>query len=367
MNSKSISGTIINRYDYRKEEWGYILQDRVHDRIWGVSEDVFCDIAEGNYNEDIPILTAHPYRQKGWFLIGKEPREQFSLSAPVSISWNLTEKCNSQCLFCCNDADSENNYGIATKSIFEILNQLKKWGVLRIILGGGEPLVRKDIKEILLYAHAIGIRPALATNGILLTEELVDIISKVCCTLQISLDAIENDIYSYLRGVDELKNVKKNIIMAVEHRLPVRIVTVITQRNYSQLTGIAQFIKDNGISQWFIFKMLNSGRAIKHKSELGEIDFNLLSNRIYELYDAHPEVDIFTWGNNKIDQIAVYVEANGDICIRNYQKGRLIKLNDIKEGSLYRAWVGFDETIKRNSFLNFVQPNPAIRNNSYEV
>lgn len=85
---------------------------------------------------------------------------------------------------------------------------------MRIIIGGGEPLVRDDIEDILKIFENEKVKPAIATNGILLNEKIINQISKSCITLQISLDTLNKDIYTKLRGTDNLYRVKDNIRLA---------------------------------------------------------------------------------------------------------------------------------------------------------
>ena len=357
---------MLDRFDYRKESWGYILQDKIHDRIWGISDQNWYDMLNGNASAYEDILSSHPYRHKGWFFIGDNKPEYFDISVPISISWSLTDQCNSRCLFCCNDADKSKNYGIETNHIFRILDEVKAWGIMRLIIGGGEPTVRHDISNILLYAHDIGLRPALATNGTMLTKEFVNLVKKVCCTLQISLDTLNRDTYCFLRGIDAIDDLKRNIYMAVEQAAPVRVVTVVTSKNYFQLDEIADFIFKAGIIQWFIFRMLQSGRAIDNAAQIGEINSLELMRKIHKLYVSYPDIDIFTWGDGEADQVSVYVESNGNIIVRDYRQGQLIKLNDIEKTSLAEAWSTFDFKVRSNSFINFIQPNRAVRDNYTE-
>jgi sulfatase maturation enzyme AslB (radical SAM superfamily) len=355
---------LYENFDYRKESWGYILQDRINDRIWGILDSHWANILEGHNAGYDELFSAHPYRKKGWFFIGEKIPEQFDISSPISVSWNLTEQCNSRCIFCCNDAGADKNYGVETKQAFRLLDSMKNWGIMRLIIGGGEPIVRRDIKEILNYAHDIGMSPALATNGILLTEDIVNLTVKFCCTLQISLDTLNRDTYYLLRGLDAMDKLKINIRMAMRQGAPVRIVTVVTGLNFDQLDEIAYFIEENNIHQWFIFRMLQSGRAVKNTAILRTVNDSEIQLKINHLFIEHPNMDIFTWGNGIVDQIAVYIESNGDIIVRDYKKGRLITLNKTNIVLLNEAWNAFDPVVKSNSFVNFIQPNRAVPTNS---
>ena len=73
---------------------------------------------------------------------------------------------------------------------------------------GGDPLLRKDIIQIVDIFLSYGIRPTIITNGILLTPKLAEEIAKRHCNLAISIDSLIPERYKMLRGVDMLLKVK---------------------------------------------------------------------------------------------------------------------------------------------------------------
>lgn len=349
---------------YRKETWGYILQDNNNDRIWGIGNDYLKDkhlkcIIDSLCNNKFP------YRNNGWFYRGRLPR-LLHISSPISISWSLTDKCNSNCVFCCNDSNKHGNYGISTKEIKDILMMLKKLGVMRIVFGGGEPTIRNDLIEILSYSKKLKLNTVVATNGILLNEKLIESISENCCTLQISLDTLDSQKYLKLRGVDELQTVKNNIVKAKKINAHIRIITVVNNENFYEIDDIAKFLIENNIKQWFIFNILKSGRAKNQKNDFF-VDSKKLNEKIQYLFAKFPQIEIFTWGSQKYDQISVYIESNGDFVIRNYETEEKIKLNSDGFDKVVEAWNSIEENIKYNSFLNFIQPNKANPINNKEI
>ncbi len=347
-------------YNYRKETWGYLLQDYSSDRIWAIGNDILENNNIETYMADL-CNNVFPYRQDGWFYRGKMPKN-LPLSAPVSISWSLTDQCNSNCVFCCNNSTQKGNYGIETGSVFKIIDKLKDLGVLRIIFGGGEPTLRKDLCDILKYTKMKGIHPAIATNGILMSQDLIEQFCEVCCTLQVSLDTLNREKYCKLRGIDKLSVVKNKIINAAKKNAPLRIVTVVNKENFDELDDIAAFISENGIRQWFIFNVLRSGRARNLPDDFF-VEEATVMKKVQQLFIQFPDIEIFTWGTGDNDQISTYVESNGNVVIRNYQTQEVITLNSDSLSEFKNAWDNFDTLTKTKSLLNFIQPNLANPNN----
>ena len=110
-------------------------------------------------------------------------------SKPSKIALGLTNKCNLKCKYCFVNQDlNEMTLDIAYQSI--------NWGIKNtknptITLFGGEPLLKfYDLIVPLLkkYPH---IHFNMSTNGVLLTENIIDFLSQYNITLQLSFDGIE--------------------------------------------------------------------------------------------------------------------------------------------------------------------------------
>ena len=65
-------------------------------------------------------------------------------------SIEMTHRCNLQCIHCCIDANSRTDE-MSTDEIYRSIRKIAKWNPDNVSISGGEPLVRRDIKEILIY------------------------------------------------------------------------------------------------------------------------------------------------------------------------------------------------------------------------
>ncbi|MFH1593478.1 MAG: radical SAM protein [Candidatus Omnitrophota bacterium] len=99
---------------------------------------------------------------------------------PFSIMYELTYRCNFTCPHCYLGPQSEKKKKeLGTEGVKRVLDQLKCLGVYRIGFTGGEPLMRKDIFEILDYANRCGFRFGLLTNGYLIDAKTADKLKKI--------------------------------------------------------------------------------------------------------------------------------------------------------------------------------------------
>ncbi len=122
---------------------------------------------------------------------------------PLSITLSLTYRCNSRCIMCNywdmnGDAKSE----LSTVEVRNILCQADKIGIKNCTFYGGEPLLRKDIFELVACAHSLGIKTSIITNGLLLDKGRAQrLIENGLNSLKVSIDAVGEE-FDRIRGIE---------------------------------------------------------------------------------------------------------------------------------------------------------------------
>ena len=349
-----------SRFLCREEDWGYLLQDMDNDRLWGVSHKEYQRIF---MDRSSPLWELNPYRYSGDFFIGKHS-QSLSLSAPISVSWSITSSCNSRCVFCCTDSinqATERNEATLNQ-IEQTLDALASWNVMRIVLGGGEPLTRPDFLDILQIFRSRSIRPVLATNGILLTSNLLQAAVDTCMNLQISLDTLSSETYHSLRGVDALKDVTNHLCEAAESGALVRVVTVVTSKNINELPQIGNFLGRCGVRQWFIYELLRSGRAVNNYEQLHvrrTADIKSLADRLQQVY---PNLSVWYWGSKSADGCSVYISPDGTLELVNYHTNSFFRFpcSAFSLSSAKKYWEQVAPNSKQSILENFLSKNRTM-------
>ncbi|MBK7584781.1 MAG: radical SAM protein [Myxococcales bacterium] len=85
----------------------------------------------------------------------------------LGIGWAITHRCNSRCPFCDRHSGPE---GLPTETALDIIDQLAELGCRRVHFTGGEPLMRKDLEELLRHVRRRRMTSSVNTNGALLME-----------------------------------------------------------------------------------------------------------------------------------------------------------------------------------------------------
>jgi len=124
------------------------------------------------------------------------------------VAWNVTRRCNLKCIHCYTDSDeSASPDELTTDEGKTLLDDLATFQIPALLFSGGEPLMRKDIFELIAYARKLGIRSTLSTNGTLITPEIAQRVKDVGVSyVGISLDGIGevNDCFRGKKGAFEL-------------------------------------------------------------------------------------------------------------------------------------------------------------------
>lgn len=146
-------------------------------------------------------------------LLKKSSDEEKILQNKI-ISFEITHRCNLKCVHCCIDADgvTSNKTDLTTNEAKSVLDKMVDWNPESIMLSGGEPMLRKDFIEIITYLrkHYKG-RIILATNGTLINDKNVKILSECVDKIDISLDGVDEETCSIVRGRGVFDKVIKNI------------------------------------------------------------------------------------------------------------------------------------------------------------
>ena len=142
-------------------------------------------------------------------------------NVPFMLEYQINKACNLSCKYCYADLDTQN--AIKEPSLEEIKSNIDSFynlgtRVVRIL--GGEPVIRKDIGEIIRYIKQKGIFIELSTNATLLEGKVDDL--KELDILQISIDGSKKSTDS-VRGEGTYDKIIHGIEYALKNKLPVRL------------------------------------------------------------------------------------------------------------------------------------------------
>ena len=91
---------------------------------------------------------------------------------PREIYITLTANCNLRCIGCRYGRDFHAGSQLPLNMVLGLLDDCKQFGISSIRLYGGEPLLYKELPQVVEHALKLGLSPWVTTNGILLKEKV---------------------------------------------------------------------------------------------------------------------------------------------------------------------------------------------------
>ena len=168
----------------------------------------------------------------------------------LSLRITITNRCNENCLYCHHDDMVSSKDEMTPDELYTICKIAKRIGVRKIRLSGGDPLIRKDIVEIVEKIASLDFKDiSLTTNGVLLGKYAEDLKNAGLDRVNVSLDTLDRDTYKHVTSMDYLNEAKEGILKAVEVGLyPVKInMVVMKDLNTNEIKDMFNFCKENGM------------------------------------------------------------------------------------------------------------------------
>ncbi len=163
------------------------------------------------------------------------------LTAPVNVTWEITDRCNLQCLHCLSADLMEKGVGeLSFEQCVRFIDELDRMEVFQVNFGGGEPFLREDFLDILDYAHSKGITTCVSTNGTVLDRTLVKRLKGMdLLYLQVSLDGATRETNDRIRGKGSYDRILYGIELLARYGIPdFSINTVVTRLNFREIRGL---------------------------------------------------------------------------------------------------------------------------------
>ena len=160
---------------------------------------------------------------------------------------SVTTRCNLNCVYCGKESCEKREAELSAEEIFKIVSAFSRCGIKKVRITGGEPLVRKDVAEIVSRIRSIPEIEtiALTTNGVYLAENARKLFEAGLNSVNVSLDSTDGSTYRKLTGADVLKKVLEGIDEAERVGLsPIKINAVlmkgVNDDGAGELIGLAR-------------------------------------------------------------------------------------------------------------------------------
>lgn len=190
------------------------------------------------------------------------------LSAPLQVGVDVTNRCNFSCQYCYTSANEriKKQDELSLEEITLLFKELSEIGVLKVLISGGEPLIRDDIEKILLLTKWFPFATYLSTNGTLITKKVAKIIKKANVSLiTVSLEGPVGKIHNRVRATPfSFKDTLRGIEILRNEKISFAIGTTLNSINISYMFKMINFASTLGAELFAIQVLCPAGRAVKN-------------------------------------------------------------------------------------------------------
>ncbi len=188
---------------------------------------------------------------------------QFSRDKKPVVVWNVTRQCNLNCMHCYASAKSvAKGDEMTTAQGKEMLQDLASFGVPVILFSGGEPLMRKDLLDLIVHARHVGMRAVISTNGTLIDKRLAESFKKTGLSyVGISLDGLEGTHDRFRRQSGAFQKALTGIRNCLDIGVKVGIRCTISRHNVSEIGRIFDLLEAEQIPRICFYHLVYSGRG----------------------------------------------------------------------------------------------------------
>lgn len=268
------------------------------------------------------------------------PEVQFRLAhaaVPWYCLWEVTTLCNLRCRICYLRDFSTSGPTLSTA--LAITRQIVEAGVFYVCLLGGEPLLRRDLEEIVGTLRSAGVFVKVITNGLCLDARRAAAFARAGLNqVEVSFDGLSTISHESSRGGGTFARACDAIFHAQEAGIPrVGIVWTVHSGNFQELPYLPSFMELLGVTECYISSFKKTGLLGAQTSfvalRLAELEH--LRGHLDEWRRELPHLTIVLLPTCSCGRTSVVVGADGEVrlCSFSYQG-----VGNVHERSLREIW-----------------------------
>jgi radical SAM protein len=184
---------------------------------------------------------------------------------PFTIAWEVTRACAFSCVHCRADAQHRRDpRELSTEEGYALIDRFAEFGSPILVFTGGDPMMRRDLFDLIAYADAAGLRCSLTPTATALATvaRLRRAQEAGVRRIALSLDAPTARVHDDFRKVDGSWDRTMAILRNAQGLgLSTQVNTTVTTHNVDLLPDMVRFVKEVGAVQWSVFFLVPMGRG----------------------------------------------------------------------------------------------------------
>lgn len=185
---------------------------------------------------------------------------------PLEAIIEVTRKCNRKCAHCYVEIDGRAELSLSQFKI--VLDNLSNAGVMIIHFTGGEPFLRKDFLELLVYARQKNMRVHFDTNATMLDAATLEKVAGLDIDMMnVGFDGSTDKVYGIVRNREDFQRVIDNIRLAVDNKIEIMLAFCLHRSNIADLFRLLRLAGKLGVKKLSVdpYQPLNKGSGAKEQ------------------------------------------------------------------------------------------------------
>lgn len=206
--------------------------------------------------------------------------------SPFVLAWEITRACALACLHCRAEAQPRPDPRQLThEEAIGLIDEIREMGDPILVVTGGDPLMRRDVFDLLAYAVQTGLRTSLTPSATALAtrKNLARIRDAGVRRIAVSLDGPSAEVHDSFRGFQGSYARTREIMRdVVESGLTLQINTTISRYNLPVIDQLPEIVTEAQAVQWSVFFLVPTGRG-KVSDMVSAEDHERLFNWLFDL------------------------------------------------------------------------------------
>jgi PqqA peptide cyclase len=276
------------------------------------------------------------------------------MDSPFGLLAELTYRCPLACSYCSNPLNmAEYADELATAEWRRVLVEARDLGVLQCHLSGGEPLLRRDLPEIVAQAHDLGLYTNLVTSALGLSRPRAERLR--ACGLdhvQVSIQADEPALSDRIAGTPSFHRKIEAMRVVKELGWPLTVNVVLHRRNIDRVAEVLTLAEQVGAdrvelanTQYYGWAWRNRDKLLPSRAQLEAAEAVVRKARkrlqdrmdviyvIPDYYSRYPKPCMGGWAARQLT-----VTPNGEVLPCPAAQSLPLPKASVREDPLERIW-----------------------------
>lgn len=185
--------------------------------------------------------------------------------SPFTLAWEVTRACAFACRHCRAEAQPRRHPDeLNSEEAIRLIDEIREFGDPILVITGGDPMMRRDLYDILAYAVQKGLRTSLTptTTRLVTPEALSRVKDAGVSRVALSIDGPSAESHDAFRGFRGSFEIAERIARSISDvGLTLQINTTISRYNLSLLDEMIEMVAGFGAVQWSLFFLVPTGRG----------------------------------------------------------------------------------------------------------